>query len=375
MDQSNTSQQLVSTEKGKVSVADIWKAMLKHKRIYYVVLSLTFAVTAFITISIPNYYKCTVLLAPELSTNNKGMGSLASLASNFGINLNNVNMGSDALLPNLYPDLMNSVAFRASLFPIKVQREDEDTVMTYYDYLKYGQKVAWWESAANNIKDWVDGMFPSDKGHTKRNVPLSLTKEQFSIIEEMQKRVVCDVDLMTLVISIEVTDPDPIIAATLADSIQEKLQLFIADYRTYKARVDLEHYQKLFKESKSRYETALNKYASFSDANRNTFLERIQKTKSELQSEVQIRQTAYSQISAQLQMAEARVQEETPAFMLLQPAVVPVKKKGPKRAMICLVFVFIAFIGSTIYILQKEGELTLLIDKIRPKTMNRNYDA
>ena len=158
--------------------------MLKHKRIYCIVLSVTFVVTAFITISIPNYYKCTVLLAPELSTNSKGMGSLASLASNFGINLNNVNMGSDALLPNLYPDLMNSVAFRASLFSIKVQREDEDTMMTYYDYLKYGQKVAWWEFAANSMRDWVDDMLPSDKGHTKRNVPLSLTKEQFRYIRE-----------------------------------------------------------------------------------------------------------------------------------------------------------------------------------------------
>ena len=373
MDRNQTSNQLNHSESDILSFADIWKDILKYKRLYYIVLVTTFILTAFITLSIPNYYKCTVLLAPELSTGNKG-GTLANLASNFGINLNNINVGSDALLPNLYPDLMNSVAFRASLFPIRVQLENEDTTMTYYNYLKHGQKVAWWEYAVHHVSDWINSILPIDEDPVRKNIPLYLTKEQFSIVEEMEKKVICDVDLMTLVISIEVIDHDPIIAATLADSIQNRLQLFIADYRTKKARVDLEHYQKLFTESKLRYETALNKYASFSDANRNTFLEKIKKTRSELETEVQISQTTYSQISAQLQMAEAKVQEDTPAFMLLQPAVVPVKKKGPRRAMICAIFMFIAFIGNTLYILYKEGKLTIIIAKIKPKAMNRNYD-
>lgn len=359
--------------KNTIDYGKIYRDILKYKKLYFIVLPIAFSLAVFISLSIPNYYKCTVLLAPELSTGNKGMGSLANLASNFGINLNNVNMGSDALLPNLYPDLMNSVAFRASLFPIKVQRKNEDSTMTYFDYLKYRQKFAWWESASNSFSDWVKSILPKDEDDSRVNVPLSLTKEQFSIIEEMQARVVCDVDLLTLVISIEVTDRDPVIAATLADSIQNRLQLFIADYRTQKARIDLEHYRKLFRESKYRYKVALNKYATFSDANRNSFLESVQKTKSELQTEVQICQAAYSQITAQLQMAEAKVQEDTPAFMLLQPAVVPVKKQGPKRAMICAIFMIVSFIGNTIYILNREGEITIFIEKIKPKAMNRNY--
>ena len=84
-------------------------------------------VAAIITLSIPNYYKCTVMLAPELSGGNKGANGLASLANSFGVNLNNGSNGVDAIMPTLYPDLMNSVTFKASLFPVKVQRDGEDS--------------------------------------------------------------------------------------------------------------------------------------------------------------------------------------------------------------------------------------------------------
>ena len=115
------------------SLLQLWRDILKHRKLYYKVLPITFVVAAILTLSIPNYYRCTVKLAPELS-GSKSTGSLADIASSFGLNLGSNNMGSEALFPTLYPDLMNSVTFRASLFPVKVQREDDSTgvsVMTY----------------------------------------------------------------------------------------------------------------------------------------------------------------------------------------------------------------------------------------------------
>ena len=72
---------------------------------------------------------------------------------------------------------------------------------------------------------------------------------------------------------------------------------------------------------------------------------------------MQLQYRTYSQISAQLQLAEAKVQEETPAFTILQPASVPLKKSGPRRKMIVLAFLFLGFVGTTAYMLYKEGEL------------------
>ena len=66
---------------------------------------------------------------------------------------------------------------------------------------------------------------------------------------------------------------------------------------------------------------------------------------------------AYSHVVSQLQLAEAKVQEDTPAFTLLQPATVPVRKAGPKRSVICLALLFLAFLATTLWTIHREGHL------------------
>lgn len=357
------------TPQEQPTLGQLWQDIKKHKKLYYKVLSITFFVSAVITLSIPNYYKCTVMLAPEIPGGNKGTSGLASLASSFGVNLGSASAGADAIMPNLYPDLMNSVAFRASLFPVKVQQEDGDTAMTYYDYLENHQRLPWWSAAmktfGDGISSVVSSLFGQEKETSVKVNPFRLTKDQMAIVEKMEKKVICDVDNKTFVITIDVTDQDPLIAATLADSVQTRLQDFITDYRTRKARVDMDYTQKLYAEAKQKYENARKKHAAYADANQRAFLERVRSEQSELQTELQLAQTAYTQLSARLQIAEAKVQEETPAFTTLQPATVPVRKAGPKRSVICLALLILAFISTTLYAWRKTGHLQSLLASLR----------
>ena len=353
------------TPQEKPTLGQLWQDIKKHKKLYYKVLSITFFVSAVITLSIPNYYKCTVMLAPEIPGGNKGTSGLASLASSFGVNLGSASAGADAIMPNLYPDLMNSVAFRASLFPVKVQQEDGDTAMTYYDYLENYQRMPWWsagmKAAAEGISSAISSLLGFEEETSDKVNPFRLTKKQMKIVEMMSKNVICDVDNKTYVITINVTDQDPLIAATMADSVQVRLQDFITDYRTRKARVDLAYNQKLFKEAQERYEKARLKSAAYSDANRHAIFAEKQSEQTKLENEMQLQYRAYSQVATQLQMAEAKVQEDTPAFTLLQPATVPIKKVGPKRFLICLVIMLLSFIATTIYILNIEENMRSLL--------------
>lgn len=351
----------------KPTFAQLWQDVKKHKRLFYQVLPATFIVAAILTLSIPNYYKCTVMLAPEIPGGNKGTGGLASLASSFGINLNNANAGVDAIMPTLYPDLMNSVAFRSSLFPIRVQKDNETTSMTYYDYLKDHQRAPWWSyvmSAPGKFVGWIASLVSDKKPEESTKVnPFRLTKEQMAVVEVMGSKVVCDVDNKTMVITIDVTDQDPLIAATMADSVQVRLQHFITDYRTRKARIDLAYSQKLYQEAKQRYEKARVKSASYNDANMHVFMNRVRSEQVKLENELALQYQAYSQVATQLQLAEAKVQEDTPAFTLLQPATVPVRKAGPKRAMICLALLFLAFLATTLWTIHREGHLLPLFQR------------
>ena len=289
---------------------------------------------------------------------NKSTSGLASLASSFGVNLGNGGVGTEALFPTLYPDLMNSVDFKTSLFHVKVTREEDNKTFTYYDYLMNEQKSPWWSAAMKGIFS----LFGSKEEEKEQKVnPFRLTRKQANIVKAINKNIVCDVDKKTMVITINVTDQNPVICAMMADTVKTRLQKFITEYRTSKARVDLEYNKKIAAETKTRYEKARQKYTEFADANQDIILQTVRQKQTDLENEMQLQYNAYTQVAAQLMAAEAKVQQETPAFTTLQSATVPVLKAGPKRAQMCLIFVFLAFLGTTGWILYKEDDLKPLL--------------
>lgn len=358
MNEENKNQELIE-EESSIDFGKIFKDLLKHKTLYFKVLPLAFVLAAIYALSLPNYYNCTVKLSPELSGGSGTKSGLASLASSFGVNLSSA-MGNntEALFPTLYPELMNSVDFKTSLFEVQVKREEDSKTFTYYDYLMNEQKAPWW---SESMKAFF-GLFGSKEEEPSTKVdPFKLTKEQTEIVKSIDKKVVCDVDKKTMVITINVTDQDPLICATMADSVKTRLQKFITDYRTSKARVDLEYNKKLYGEAKAKYQQARDKYAAYADSHRSASSQSAQTRESDLQNEMQMQQQIYQQVVTQLQQAEMKVQQETPAFTTLQSATVPVRKTGPKRAQMCLVFLFLAFLGTTAWILYKEDDLKPLL--------------
>ena len=364
----------VVEEDSSIDFGKLFADILKHRRLYYKVLPITFVVAAFIMLCIPNYYTCEVKLSPEMSSSSSSKSGLLSLASSFGVNLGNANlggMGTEALFPTLYPDLMNSVDFKTSLFPVPVTIEGDkdegepDRTMSYYDYMENEQSKPWWSyifkgigDGIKYVKNWITG---KEEEETDGVNPFRLSEEQTEIVKAIDENIVCDVDKKTMVITINVKDQDPVICATMADTVKTRLQNFITDYRTRKARVDLEYNKKLYAETKARYDKARRLYAEFVDANNDIILQTVRQRQVELENDMQIQYNAFTQVAAQLLAAEAKVQEDTPAFTTLQSATVPVKKTGPKRAIACLAFLFLAFCCTTAYIFHKEDDLKPLL--------------
>ena len=140
-------------EESSIDFGKLFQDIKKHKKLYYKVLPIAFVLAAIYALSLPNYYQCTVKLSPELSSSRSSSG-LASLASNFGLNLGmgGGGIGTEALFPTIYPELVNSTDFKTSLFPVHVTIEgnkkngEADRTMTYYDYLENEQKSPWWST-------------------------------------------------------------------------------------------------------------------------------------------------------------------------------------------------------------------------------------
>ena len=331
----------------------VWAAIKKHRKLYYIVLPVAFVVAFVIGNSIPKTYNCQIILAPEMG-GSKVSGSLGSLASSFGIDLGGSNgQGGDAIRPSLYPDLMKSTDFKTTLFPIKVKRKQDKQTMTYYDYLKNEWRYPWWDT-------WFGLKAPQKQKDTLVN-NFELTGEQSMIAGLINKNVVCNIDKKTSLITINVTAQDPYIAGLLADSVKTRLQDFLTEYKTSKARHDLEFAEKLQRQAKKDYEHARRLYVEYMDANNGVTLMSAQQKQMDLENEMQLLYNNYNTLNAQVIAAKAKVQEVTPAFTPLQSASVPLGPSGPQKGRIVLICLVLALLGTTIYVLQKEKLLKILL--------------
>ena len=336
-----------------INLRQVIKKIWDKRKLFYKVIPITMVVSAIYIFPIPRYYSCSVMLAPETNNPAMGGGALGSLASSFGFDLNSM-VSQDAISPELYPDLMESNDFIVSLFPIKVVNQDGDLKTTYLDYMQNHQAESPWSMP----KSWLLSLFKSnDEGDNGKIDPFRLTRDQKDLVDQMMGNINCDVDKKTDVITITVTDQDPLICATMADSIRTRLQNFITDYRTNKARIDLEYYKKLTVEAKQDYEKARRLYGSYADANNDIVLESFRAKQADLENDMQLKYNTYTVLNTQLQAAIAKVQERTPAFTVLQGASVPVKPKGPRRMIFIIGMTFLACLVTAFTIVRKDLHL------------------
>lgn len=315
-------------------------------------------VVAFTT---PKKYESTVVLAPEESGAGFS-GSISSLASMVGMNMK-IGQTGDALYPEIYPDLVSSTDFIVGLFPVKVTTKKHDISCDYYTYLTKHNKPALTDYPFIGLKKFIESFGSKDKreGSVKRfKTPLWLTKDEDAIAKTILHNIKCLVDKKTNVITITVTDQDPLVAALMADSVKSHLQVAITDYRTKKARVDLDYMQKLFDDARRQYDKARQVYASYADANQDVLLQSYKMKEEDLENDMQLKYNIYQQVVEQLQLANAKVQERTPAFTVIQSATVPLKHSSRSKLATLITWMFLAFVLRTGFVLWKNRKVFIM---------------
>ncbi len=325
-----------------------------------------------IAFSIPKEYETKVTLAPESSGAGGGglSGSLGSLASLAGINLGSMS-SEDAISPELYPDVLKTTPFLVGLFNVQVETKKGDLKTTLYDYLDEHQRTAWFSyiiSAPFKALSWTISLFkekPKEGDPATANY-FDLTYDQEKMAKTIQENVTAIVNKKTGIINISVRMQDPLISAAIADTVKDRLQNYIIEYRTRKARKDLMFTEKLYKEAQSDYLCAQKQYAAFVDNNLDVVLQRYKAEEERLKNEVSLTYGVYSQVAQQLQLAKAKVQEQTPVYTVVQPSVMSLKAVSPKKMIILLLFCFIGFVGTVSWILLKD-KLLVILTKMRRK--------
>lgn len=312
-----------------------------------------------VAFSIPREYTATAVLAPETASSKNSLGGLGALASMAGINMGSMTE-TDAVNPDLYPDVVKSVPFVIELFPVEVETADGGLRTDLYDYLKKHTRRPWWGvviSAPFRALGWFMSLFrekmPESDGSSVD--PFRLTPDENRIVEALGRRVMVAVDKKNSLVTLSVTMQDPLISATVADTVMRNLQTYVTDYRTNKARNDLKFTQQLYDEAQHDYYAAQQRYARYMDANQNVVRRAVRTEQERLQNEMTLAYNIYNQMAQQLQVAKAKVQESTPVYAVVQPASVPLKPSKPSKVLVIVGFVFLAAAAAMAWILFVRG--------------------
>ncbi|MBQ5680680.1 MAG: hypothetical protein IIV20_04295 [Bacteroidaceae bacterium] len=324
--------------------------LLKRWKLYLFCIIGAIAFSLIFVFTIPRYYACQVMLAPEATSGN----SMNSLLSSFGFG--DSQGSNDAISPNLYPELMNSKDFIVSLFPVEITTMDGKLRTTYYDYLLKHGKNSWYVNLLGKAKRIFKPkkkteLITANITNSNTSPGFLLSDDQHNIVEAISGKIQYNYDKKTGVISVTVNDLDPLVCALIADTVSNRLQDFIMDYRTKKARNELDYAILIHEQTKTEYEEYNNRYVDAVDANWDIINETAKAKLEALNNVKTIKYQTFAAASQKLEAAKAKLQEATPVTTVLQGASVPQKPAGPKRVFITLFLIVFSCFACSIYII------------------------
>ena len=329
----------------EIDLMDLLRKVIGIRKKVYKAAGIGLVIGVIVAISIPKQYTVEVTLSPEMGNNKEG--GLSGLAASFlgsGVTMGD---GTDALNASLSADIVSSTPFllELSAMDIPVTKNEVMTLNTYLDE----ETSPWWSYVIGfpgMVIGGVKSLFTEEDEITSFDKTsqgaIELSKKESKKIATLKKMITASVDKKTSMTSVTATFQAPKVAAVVADSVVKKLQEYIIDYRTFKAKEDCIYLEKLFKERQQEYYAAQKKYADYLDSHDNLILQSVRAEQERLQNDMSLAYQVYSQVAGQLQVARAKVQEEKPVFAVVEPAVVPLKTSGTSRKVYVLAFIFLS---------------------------------
>ena len=308
--------------------------------------------------SLPKTYTASVTLAPEMQQ--KTSSGVSSIASMMGVNLNN---SVDAISVEMFPDVVHSTPFIFELFDLPVTFERKDSVITtsLLEYMKEYQKSPWWTPIIQfpfKALGWCIDLVTSDKEEKEAASltlnPNNLPKKERKVVKFFADNIIVNVDKKSYKTQMSLVMQDPQVVATVIEAVTENLKNYMSNYRTSKARQDVENLEVICAERKADYYKAQQAYATYVDANKSVNLQSANAERERLQQEMNLAYQVYSQVATNLEGARIQAEQAKPVFVVVQPPVVPYKKTAPSKTKLLIIFTFLAGCCSAGWILFGE---------------------
>jgi hypothetical protein len=265
-----------------------------------------------------------------------------------GVNLNN---SVDAINAEMFPDVVHSTPFIYELFDLPVTFVRKDSVITapLLEYMKEYQKSPWWTPIIDfpfKVLGWcIDFIKPDKEEDETAEVvldPSNLPKKERAVVRYFAENIIVTVDKKSFKTEMSLLMQDPLVVAAVMNAVTENLKEYMTDYRSSKARQDVDNLEVICAERKADFYKAQQAYAKYIDANKNVVLHSANAEGIRLQQEMNLAYQVYSQVATQLEGARIQAEQAKPVFAILNPVTVPLRKAAPSKVKLLFIWTFLA---------------------------------
>jgi hypothetical protein len=319
------------TAKKVLSIAFLYqKAIIKSILIFGV---LGYAISYFIS----EKFKVDASIMPELQTRSAlALSRFGALAELTGINLDTDGAITEAVRPDLYPNILNSNQFR-------VEALNQPVVSLAGK--KYPTLVAFLTDPSLSLSGKLLG------GKSVAAFPILTTDKQPTLLEEdillsLQNQIIADFDKQSGLIRVRVELTDPLIAAQIARFAVKYLEKYVSTYRTGKLNQNLVFLTRQQQQARLRYTQLKRQLAAYRDSHRAIFLQSASVDGEELEAETTVARNVLTDITRQYEQTRLLIQEQTPIFQVLEPPTPPARRSAPRRAYFVLFSAMVGIIAT-----------------------------
>ena len=296
-----------------------FRSIVMYTTIIFIIIGVVFALLS------PVKFSSSTVFMPQ--NKEASSSSLSGVASLVGINLGSSSFGGEYIPPSMYPKISESPKFKRLILEKIINKKDN-----------------------LSLKDFLTSHYDLDKDNSQNSSPLQMSEFEEECFELLSEIISIDINQKDGFITITSIMPNPEYSAVVAKESREILQNIIIENKIETARQHLNFSEKQLSEKKLEFNEIQSKLAYFSDSNLNAVNSFVINEKDKLEAEFGIINAVVTELSKQVEQAKLQVTKDTPVFSTIKEAIIPNKRTSPNRTQLVMIFGFIGFITSVIFV-------------------------
>ncbi|MDZ7771560.1 MAG: hypothetical protein U5K31_02300 [Balneolaceae bacterium] len=363
-------------EQDAVNMIDLLRSFRDHKSLVKRILSISLLLGVFFALVSTTEFQTNAELMPEMQeSSGSGAGALLQQyggALGLGGLQGMVSQEDEGQIPpEVYPRIVQSLTFSHKLLNSRITFAEPDTTLQLFDYFDRYYKLSPMEWILRNtvgvpgriMRSLSDQQLPSHIRERLEEENLEhLTYDQYKALQKIQGRVYVTLNPETGILVVSAELPDAAASAQLCKIAIEMLTDYLKDYRTQKARQDLQFQTEQVRLAEERFDSTQQAWTNYLDQNLNPATNSAQARQQRLRAEYDLAYELYTTASQQQAEARRELQEQTPVFKVIQEASVPMEPSKPRRVLTVITFLVVGAVTAYLYI-----SIRRIYDEIRSK--------